>query len=204
MPSCVQSSLLGVVLNGGQSSRMGRDKSSLQLLDGNSFQEFAVQRLHTVCQQVVISVHNNPVMNLPSKTNIIVDQGEGHGPMVGMLSSLTHADQNGLEGCIFTPIDTPLLRPEDLKLLLDAWVQSPEKPVCAVNQSEMRLEPLISIIPATYRSKLRVALKAGNFSVFKWMLANEAVQVTIEPERLKNVNHPSDLIHLNQVPPQIR
>ena len=51
----MSSNLLGVVLCGGQSSRMGQEKSQLEHPQGGTFLQLALKRLKDICHDVIIA-----------------------------------------------------------------------------------------------------------------------------------------------------
>ena len=114
--------LLGVVLCGGRSSRMGCDKAMLAHPDGGTFLEHAIDRLTGICHSVVISggTHTHPLATL------IEDSVAHRGPATGISASLEHAAAHKLTGCLITPVDLPDLTETDLISLRDQWNHSQE------------------------------------------------------------------------------
>jgi len=72
----------GVVLAGGRSRRMGRDKARLRL-GGETLVEGAVRRLAAVCPQVVIADGGRGLLAAYAS----VDDGPGRGPAAGILGA---------------------------------------------------------------------------------------------------------------------
>jgi molybdenum cofactor guanylyltransferase len=74
--------LLGIVLAGGASRRMGRDKAAIEL-GGETLAASAVRRLATVCPEVALADGGrNLVPGLPS-----LPDGPGRGPAAGLLGA---------------------------------------------------------------------------------------------------------------------
>jgi molybdopterin-guanine dinucleotide biosynthesis protein A len=74
---------VGIVLAGGASSRMGRDKAALELADGETLAAGAARRLATVCPEVAVADRGRQLVpGLPS----LLD-GPGRGPAAGLLGA---------------------------------------------------------------------------------------------------------------------
>jgi len=116
--------IAGVVLAGGQSSRMGRDKANLEY-QGQSFLDRAQSLLLTVgCSPVLIS-------GRPDLPGGIQDHLPGQGPALSMLDALTAVSPE-CKGVLFIPVDMPLLQSVDLLPLISgqsgkgcAWINHP-------------------------------------------------------------------------------
>ncbi len=95
-------SLFGVVLAGGKSSRMGFDKSRIEL-DGIPLVKRMAAALDPVCDEVVVSVDAFQFRDLG--LNEIVDIWPGLGPMGGLLAGLRAADELGFDEVFLTSCD---------------------------------------------------------------------------------------------------
>lgn len=80
-----------VVLTGGASSRMGRDKASLTY-EGESFLE-RLCREFSNCNELLISGLEPPAQ-LPEHARFIADEVEGRGPAEGVLTALKHCSSD--------------------------------------------------------------------------------------------------------------
>lgn len=80
--------LLGVVVCGGQSKRMGRDKGLIEK-DGQTWAQLALERLQTLQIQVVLSINETQLEKYAAifdRSMLIVDNQNVGGPMNGLLS----------------------------------------------------------------------------------------------------------------------
>lgn len=103
----------GVVLAGGQSSRMGQDKASLPLPDGQTFLEQAQTLLGSLpLDQVLIS---------GARPGGVPDPVAGLGPLGGLYGIACATDAQSL---LVIPVDMPQLRTAQLELLLQAGNRS--------------------------------------------------------------------------------
>lgn len=81
--------LYGLVLAGGRSLRMGRDKGSLvyRELSQLSQRQRCFRLLDLVCERTFLSCGAHPTAELAEELPLIADSAEGEGPGVGILSA---------------------------------------------------------------------------------------------------------------------
>src|SRR5436305_7588658 len=114
----------GVVLCGGQSSRMGRPKAWLPF--GGELMLPRVVRLlgEVVTPLVVVAAPGQDVPPLPAEVEIVRDPERGRGPLQGLAAGLTalrgRADAAYLSSC-----DVPFLRPAFVRRLIDLLGDAP-------------------------------------------------------------------------------
>ena len=80
--------LLGVVLCGGKSKRMGADKGLMEK-DGTTWARFVGERLHALGLQVVYSINRQQLDAYGrhiSEDQLIIDDVDAHGPLKGLLT----------------------------------------------------------------------------------------------------------------------
>lgn len=166
--------MTGIVLAGGQSSRMGQDKGLM------TFQEvpmvkIATERLAACCDDVFISVNQLQVEGYQSFGNLIIDQHEDEGPLGGILSVFEQ-----IEGpLLVTAVDLPLLSETELKQLLAH--RSPESLVTAFfDQQENRWEALVSLWEPKAYDRLIVYFSEKKRSVHRFLNEIYARKVGIE------------------------
>ena len=185
--------LLGVVLCGGRSSRMGRDKADLPHPTGKSFLEVAVERLRTVCDDIAVSIAPGSAYRVPSQIETVEDPIAHQGPMVGVAACVSHARQHGFAACLCTPVDMPDLRVEDLIQLRDAWRRSVKQAAGAVDASSGRLEPLVAILPTHLCESLQSAARSEDRSLARWLERHACNRIVLTAGTNRNVNEPEDL-----------
>lgn len=180
--------LLGAVLVGGRSSRMGQPKSELIHPTQVTFQQFAVDRMATVCQEVCVcggaTSSNQPYHAIPDATQFL-------GPVSGVVSALTYAASKSLAGCFVTPVDMPLLTVRDLENIFTVWRQE-RKICCAVSATDHRLQPLVAIYPADVLAAVRELMSSDNRSLTHWLRSQQPVHLTLSDESCQNINTPDE------------
>ncbi len=134
--------ILGLILSGGKSKRMGRDKNSL-VINGHTMLDIAYKNMSGMSFDYLLlankSGENPPISNLESVADV-----EGfHGPSGGIVAGLRWAEQNNMEWVQLCPIDLPLLNPKIFTIL---QAMRREGINCVVAKSNTGIEPLLSLI----------------------------------------------------------
>lgn len=173
--------LLGAVLCGGKSTRMGCDKAELRYRD-RTFLQHAIRRLNALCDAVVLSGIPNARYDVP----IIADDLSGAGPAAGVATVLRYARDEDYAACLFTPVDVPRLAAADLSSLVDEWRQAAVLTLACGD----RAEPLIGVYPVTYAESLAQLAAGRDRSLRRWLNSQPHACVAIPSERLVNINTP--------------
>jgi len=151
--------LMGLVLSGGRSSRMGTDKSLLRygLLDQR---QATTQLMHPFCRRVYCSLHADQTVDEPSLRSLHDDaRWSGHGPATGLLTAHHH---HPLSAWLVAPCDHPLLTVAALQQLVEARDTSVEATVFV--QEDGTLEPLLAVWEPRALVALAAAVEAGRDS----------------------------------------
>jgi molybdopterin-guanine dinucleotide biosynthesis protein A len=109
-----------LIVSGGKSTRMGRDKKFLEM-GGRTFIEIATDVAREVADEIIIVVGSKEQMEdtgaLEIKdAKIVVDVKEGLGPVMGVLTGL-HAAKG--EWAVVMPTDAPMMNGEVFKHMID-------------------------------------------------------------------------------------
>ena len=172
--------LTGVLLVGGASRRFGSAKA-LAELDSETLAARAWRTLGDACDERLAV--GKRADQLPVPFELTDDGTDVRAPIAGVIAGL-RAAQNEL--CVFMPVDTPFLRPADLRELasrcLDAAVP-PNGP-----------------LPGAYRRSaltvLERRLAAGQLALRDALPELEVAVVELDARALENINEPADLARL--------
>jgi len=117
--------ILGAVLAGGQSRRMGKDKLFLEL-NNKKLIEHTIDKVKKYLKQVIIITNQNNEFFMKNNLTTVKDCIEGQlGPLVGILTAMKWAKENSKEySWIATfPCDTPFF-PENI---IKSFIKESEK-----------------------------------------------------------------------------
>jgi molybdopterin-guanine dinucleotide biosynthesis protein A len=185
--------LTAVLLAGGESRRMGRDKAAIvfrgQLLWQRQIE--LLQDLRPV--KIFISVRSEPSW-LPLETELLLDEPPFRGPLSGLTRALTSMQTSHL---VVLAVDMPFMTSEQLRFLCSLAIAGRG----VVPVVDERAEPLAAIYPREAAVDFAAAL-AGRDSSLQ-TLARKLVQAgrvrivaVAEEERnlYRSVNEPNDLL----------
>jgi molybdopterin-guanine dinucleotide biosynthesis protein A len=108
----------GVVLCGGQSSRMGRPKAWLPFGDETMLGRVVRLLGDVVVPVIVVAAPEQDVPPLPEGVEIVRDPERGRGPLQGLSAGLA-ALQGKADAAYASSCDVPFLRPEFVKRMID-------------------------------------------------------------------------------------
>lgn len=176
--SFVQENLYGLVLAGGRSRRLGRDKATL-VYKGQLQLDRSIGILKRYCEKVFISVRED--QNYIVDAEPIIDRMGEIGPLGGILSAFFyHRDKNWL----VLGVDMPFINVFTVKEIVSA--RDPDK-FATCFEHNGKPEPLCTIYENKFKDKLLTAAKAGERSPSK-ILTEQGSGVKIikpkEPEHL--------------------
>ena len=184
--------LQAVVLSGGASRRMGRDKALLPHATGGTWLEHITGLLNSLDLPVlVLTIHPSHEQLLLTHQGISVqrDATPGAGPLHA-IAPVFPADQQ--QALLIAPVDMPELQADGLQQLISSWQQQPT--AAAVAYDGKRLQPLLGIYPggSKQRHSMLETLAAGHNSWMAWLDQIPYRAVSLPPGQLRNCNHPND------------
>ncbi len=188
--------LYGVVLSGGLSRRMGRDKALLEK-EGISQLTRTMDLLEEFCQQRFVSVSTLETHGARSKYPQIPDQYGNQGPADGIASA---QQKNPNVAWLVVACDLPLLDRATVQHLVDQ--RSVVHEVTAfVSAKDTQPEPLCAIYEPASGPKIRHWLTGGTRSVRKIVMAlNHQLIKLPSADALSNANTPEQWHSMGQKP----
>ena len=179
----------GIVLAGGASSRMGRDKSLLRL-DGSTLLERAVATLSHVFEEVLVAGGREVRTANRERVRVVQDRFPCLGPLGGIHAALKETDRNAgfVAAC-----DMPLLDPDVIAKQVALWrTVETDALVPLVNG---RPEPLHAVYAKRCLPAIEEQIERGEYRVRALL---NAVRVHFwepgpaETRTFANVNTPED------------
>lgn len=192
---------LGVILAGGQSTRMGGgDKSLLQLGDRPILQH-VLDRLRAQVDLVALNANGDPARFAAYALPVIPDTVNGFaGPLAGVLAGLDWAATHDATHIVTAAADTPFF-PNNLVSVLTLACETQGKPIALARTGNGR-HPTFGLWPVALREDLRGALDAGVRKVVQWTDSHGTAMADFTDDRFDpffNVNTPDDLKRAEQL-----
>ncbi len=189
--------ILGVVMAGGASRRMGLDKRQIEF-EGQTLVERSGSVLAPVCDEVVISIQANSVWKSGS-FRAICDHRSHCGPLAGLESTLAEAAAVG-SSVFLLACDLPHVGTDVVRHVL-ACAQDRGDCAAVVPTIAGRRQPLCAL----YRSKALATvgrhLESGERSMHALLDVVSVLDVEIRPDLpffrtdlFRNLNQPADLV----------
>lgn len=184
--------LAAVLLSGGESRRMGRDKATIEL-NGESLWQRQLRVLRALePDQIFVSARTAPAW-LPSDAELLIDDPPSRGPLSGLTKALVQVRTTHL---VALAVDMPFMTPGELARLGGVATEGGGV-VPAIGE---RAEPLAAIYPAEAAVDFQAALRGRDFSLQKLIQELAAMaKVQLMPigdesiDLYRSVNEPSDL-----------
>ncbi len=193
--------LTGVVVCGGRSVRMGRDKAAIEF-GGKTLLERAVEALDPLCSEVLLASGSAPRFPALGRREVL-DAAPDCGPLAGLVAALEASRTEWLIAlaCDMPGVDTRVLEELARVAQEDGWdvtmLGTPSGP-----------EPLCAVYRSSCAAPARAALRAGRVKLtdFHTLPSRPALRVLTQPterfsdalrgavlESARNLNTPEDL-----------
>jgi molybdopterin-guanine dinucleotide biosynthesis protein A len=177
--------LNGLVLNGGQSRRMGIDKGLLSY-HGIPQREFVFNLLRVFCNDVFLSCKSTD--SIPAELNPLPDEFDMDSPLNGIMTAFLRDAESAW---ITLPVDMPFVDDNVVRHLLTARDNSYDA-TCFYDSEGSDPEPMICIWESRCAPLLKEFYSNGNISPRKFLKSH----------RVKLVESPSPQVHLNVNTPE--
>lgn len=149
-----------IILAGGQSSRMGTDKSDL-LYREQTFLDIQIEKGRQLgIEDILVSGYRGLKCQVP----VIKDRLKGKGPLGGLEACFRHARH---DRSLVLSVDTPLVTVCELQKLIQKDRESND--LITILRHGEKQEPLIGIYSTELSGRIAEALAGGNGSVFAFL-----------------------------------
>lgn len=192
--------ILGVMLAGGRSQRMGRGDKCLALLAGKPLLAHAIDRLRPQVSALILNANGDPERFSAFGLAVVPDSVSGSvGPLAGILAGMLWARDNmpEIRHVAVVATDTPFI-PPDLVARLRAALDDDH--VIAIARYGDRAYPVFGLFPVVLAEDLEPFLRESpNRAVMAWLDRHRTAAVPFGPaddqsiNPFFNINTPDDL-----------
>lgn len=182
--------IAGLILAGGASSRMGRDKAFVQL-GGRPLVAHAIGLLVPQVDALALSIFRGDPRFEPFGIKMLSDLGASReGPLAGLLSGLEWATDRAYTHMATIPVDSPFLPRDLVERLAEGRTDE-----IAVAVTQGRPHPVVALWPVTLRSALAGHLaKADQRRLTAFVEAHPHRLVPFaDDQAFANINTPDEL-----------
>lgn len=184
----------GVVLAGGQGSRMGGVDKGLQPFRGRPMVAHVIERFAPQVDELLVNANRNPAEYERFGHRVIADEVPGFaGPLAGFERGLAHA-AGALVATV--PCDSPFL-PADLVRRLRAALDANAADLAVARTGEQP-HPVFCLMRRTVHGSLAAFLAGGQRKIDRWYASLKVAEVPFddEPDAFLNINTREELAHL--------
>ncbi|NOD30732.1 molybdenum cofactor guanylyltransferase MobA [Ruegeria atlantica] len=200
---------LGVILAGGQATRMGGGDKGLLQIGGQSLLSHVIDRLSPQVSGLALNANGDPERFAELGLPVLPDTIEGFaGPLAGVLAGLDWAAEQGADSIVTAAADTPFF-PRDLvtrltqaaegqvhPLVLAITPRSGDEALKSGGGKRVNRHPTFGLWPVALRDDLRAALMDGLRKVVLWTDKHEGREALFSADPFDpffNVNTPEEL-----------
>lgn len=174
---------IAVIIAGGKSSRMQRDKALLPFGGVGSLCEFQYVKLQKLFDQVYVSAKEN---KFDFEVDVIKDIHEESSPLVALVSIF---ETLTIEACFVLSVDAPFV---DEKVIEQLYQSAGDEDV-TIALSDNGLEPLCAIYRRSFLEEAKKALALGQHRLHALFETLKLKEVKIEErDAFANLNYPEE------------
>ncbi len=190
----MKSPLFGLLLAGGRSTRMGRNKASMVIgADGLNQGQRAVQGLLPFCQKVFLSLREGQAAPEGCEhLEIVRDNPSISGPLAGILAAF---EREPYAAWLVMACDLPFVTPEVLRKLIHARREGADF-IAYASATDGLPEPLCAIYEPGSRATLRRHAERNHLCPRHIMIEEHTTLLELPPScrrALENMNTPEDI-----------
>jgi len=199
-PTIAIQQITGLILAGGQGSRMGHVDKGLQPFRGQAMAAHVVARLHPQVHTLAINANRHSERYAVLGWPVWPDLQLGFaGPLAGLQSGLMHCRTDYL---IAAPCDSPLLPIDLVQRLAAALAQKTADAAIAVTDQGLPTQqrhPVFCLLRKTLLPSLSAYLDQDGRRMEQWFASIATVEVPFDDaQAFSNINTLQELQHLEQ------
>ncbi len=197
-PAIPRDAVTGLLLAGGQGSRMGGVDKGLQAFGGGTLAQHALERLRPQVNRLIVNANRHPDVYQGFGVPVVADELTGYaGPLAGFLAGLQHCQTDYL---VTVPCDTPLF-PTDLVARLAAALAAADADIAMAaapeaddhGQMTLRTQPVFCLLKRGLLDSLRAFTASGRRKIDMWTAQHHCVTVAFDgpgddPQAFANAN----------------
>jgi molybdopterin-guanine dinucleotide biosynthesis protein A len=189
--------IAGVILAGGQATRMGGGDKGLRMVGGQTLLAHVLDRLRPQVDAIVLNANGDPARFSEWGLPVVADSlPDWPGPLAGVLAGMDWAASIGAEAVVSVAADTPFF-PRDLVAQLQASAGPSGLALAATREGgKLYRQPTFGLWPVALRDDLRAALLGGLRKVVLWTDSHGAgtAEFGTDPfDPFFNINTPDDI-----------
>ena len=175
-----------VILAGGRSRRMGRDKALLPFGGYSTLAQYQYERLRKIFPKVSISTK---IDKFPFRAPLILDQEEESSPMIALASILKTIEP---EAVFILGVDLPFVDKSIIHSLLQSFADNP-KAEAVVPVTPAGAEPLCTIYTRRLLPRIEDSLNLGEHRLQSLFETEKILRVPFkETTSFANLNRPEE------------
>ncbi|GJM01311.1 MAG: molybdenum cofactor guanylyltransferase [Methyloligella sp.] len=213
-PTLNNNMITGVILAGGQSTRMGGGDKFLKEINGKTILSLVIEKFEKQCSSVLISANGNPerleAYNKPIIKDPIIEaepttnkevEGTLAGPLAGILAAMnwTKENQPGHTHILSVAADSPLFPDDFSKKMIHHSNDLNENSIILAKSGGWH-HPIFGLWPIELASDLETQLNAGVRKIRAWTSTHPNSAIEFEEQNIKgtkidpffNINKPED------------
>lgn len=184
-----------LILAGGKSSRMGKNKAELSIGDETFLEHMIKKGLSMGFPEILVSggKEQPAEKKLLEKVKIVPDVLKDRGPLGGLYASFLEAEN---PACFAVSVDVPLISPKTIQSLVKAHKRNRGEATLLCHGEE--IEPLIGVYNTRNTEALYELIREKPASVFSYLRKTgyHTVELTEPLDSISNINTPEEYARL--------